>query len=151
MNVPFTPLYINGQERAASSKASFEVRNPYSQEVVTLAASASSQDCKDAVDAAVDAFRNWEHTPHSAKRDLFLKAADILDTEHYRTKVASAMKAETSCGDFLVEFNLQVSIEMLRQIASLVTELQGETFPSSTPTGLSQELLTLVCAFTDSP
>ncbi|KZT05339.1 ALDH-like protein [Laetiporus sulphureus 93-53] len=131
----FTPLYIDGQECSASSDACYEVQNSYSKEIVTLASSASSQDCQNAVDAAARAFNTWERVPLSAKRDYFLKAADLLETERYRAKVKLALQEETCAADFLVDFNLQVSVEWLRHIAGLVTQLKGESFPSTIPGG----------------
>ncbi|OSX58877.1 hypothetical protein POSPLADRAFT_1151703 [Postia placenta MAD-698-R-SB12] len=135
MSVPFTSLYINGSECPASSQASFDVCNPFSGKLVTRAASASSEDCRRAVDAAADAFRTWEHSPLGVRRDFLLKAADLLATPKYREKAAAALKEETSAGDFLVEFNLQVAREWLRCIATLVAELKGESFQSTTPGG----------------
>lgn len=106
------------------------MRNPYSGEVVALAASASSQDCNDAVEAAVRAFRLWEHAPLAMKRDYFLKAADLLNTEKYRAKVKAAIQDEICAVDYLVGMNLEVSTTMLREVAGMVTQLRRETFPS---------------------
>ncbi|KAF9805836.1 hypothetical protein IEO21_08925 [Rhodonia placenta] len=135
MSVPFIHLYINGGECPASSQATFDVLNPFNGTLVTRVASASRTDCKRAVDAAADAFRTWEHSPLGSRRDYLLKAADLLTTPRYQEKAASALKEETSAGDFLVGFNLHVATEWLRWIATLVSELKGETFPSSVPGG----------------
>lgn len=135
MAVPFIHLYIDGGECPASPQATFDVFNPFSGTLVTRVASASRTDCKRAVDAAADAFRTWEHSPLGSRRDYLLKAADLLATPRYQEKAASALKEETSAGDFLVGFNLHVATEWLRWIATLVSELKGETFPSSVPGG----------------
>ncbi|KAI0919057.1 hypothetical protein AcW1_003468 [Taiwanofungus camphoratus] len=135
MSTPFAPLYIDGQERAASTHATFTVRNPYTKAVVTLAASASSQDCKDAVEAAVRAFGIWEHTPFSTRRKYFLKAADLLSTERFKEKVHTAIQDETAAGASVADFNLYLADEALHEAASLVTQLRGETFPSMVPGG----------------
>ncbi|CCM04245.1 uncharacterized protein FIBRA_06412 [Fibroporia radiculosa] len=135
MSTPFTPLYIDGEERQASDKGTFEVRNPYSKEIVTLAASASRDDCKDAIDAAAKAFRTWEHTPLITKRDYFLKAADLLETDKYKAKVAEAINAEAVAGEYMVQFNLMTSIGLLRWVAGSIALLRGETFPSLVPGG----------------
>ncbi|KAI0927689.1 hypothetical protein AcV5_008162 [Taiwanofungus camphoratus] len=135
MSVPFTSLFIDGQHRPASTAASYEVRNPYTHAIVGHAAAASSQDCKDAIEAAQRAFVTWEHTPVSAKRDVFLKAADLLGTEKYREKVKTAMQEETAAIDSFVAFNFVVTTNNLRTTAGLATQLKGETFPSGVSGG----------------
>ncbi|PCH35810.1 aldehyde dehydrogenase, partial [Wolfiporia cocos MD-104 SS10] len=130
MSIPFVPLYINGQAKPASTDAAFDVHNPYSNEVVTRAASASRQDCQDAVAAAVQAFRSWEHSLLAERRDIFLKAADLLRTERYKTKVLAAMTEEICSVEFLANFNVEIATGMLRYVAGMITELKGETFPS---------------------
>ena len=45
-------LFIDGEYRAASDDKTFEVRNPVSCDVVCIAASASSDDCRAAVESA---------------------------------------------------------------------------------------------------
>ncbi|OBZ74151.1 Vanillin dehydrogenase [Grifola frondosa] len=113
MSVCFTSLHINGHLCPASTEATFEVRNPYSNKLVGLAAAASSQDCKDAIDAAARAFRTWENSPLIARRDVFLKAADLLESEKYRERAKVALQEETATTD---EMNGHPT--------------EGETFPS---------------------
>ncbi|KAH9944794.1 Aldehyde/histidinol dehydrogenase [Amylocystis lapponica] len=136
MTIPFTPLVIDGQDRHASTGKAFEVRNPHSGDVVGLAASASSEDCKDAVDAAARAFCTWEHVSISTRRAVFLKAASLLATERYAQKVKAALQEETAAVDSMVAFNLEQSTPSLAHIAGLVAQLKGETFPSDVPGGL---------------
>ncbi|KAI0919058.1 hypothetical protein AcW1_003467 [Taiwanofungus camphoratus] len=64
------------------------------------------------------------------KRDYFLKAADLLNTEKYRAKVKAAIQDEICAVDYLVGMNLEVSTTMLREVAGMVTQLRRETFPS---------------------
>ncbi|KAH9920911.1 Aldehyde/histidinol dehydrogenase [Fomitopsis serialis] len=132
---PFAPLFIDGQARPASGDAKYEVHNPYSGELVSYAASASSKDCRDAVDAAVRAFPAWEKSSFGQRRDFFMRAAALLETDKYRAKVEEAIKAEIAATDFIVNLNLNMAAEMLRTLATLVTELKGETFPSHIPGG----------------
>ena len=131
----FAPLFIDGQARPASDDARYEVHNPYSGALVSYAASASAQDCKDAVHAAARAFPAWEKSSLSERRDFFTRAAALLETERYRAKVEEAIKAEIAATDFIVDLNMKMSAEMLRTLATLVIELKGETFPSHIPGG----------------
>ncbi|KAI0073259.1 aldehyde dehydrogenase [Panus rudis PR-1116 ss-1] len=133
--LPFTPLLINGQFRAASSNLKFEIRNPYSTDVVGYAASATSQDCKDAIEAAGRAFTSWEKTPFTQRRDIFLKAADLIESDKYKEKIQRAVREETAATPIMDLFNITNSARNLRDIAGLVSQLKGETFPSDIPGG----------------
>ncbi|KAH9944782.1 Aldehyde/histidinol dehydrogenase [Amylocystis lapponica] len=133
MSVPFTSLFINGKDCPASTGSTFEVRNPYSGDVVGTAASASSNDCIDAVEAAVRAFPAWEKTPLHVRRDIFLRASALLTTERYTEKLKAAMHDETAATDFWINFNIDMTITDLAHNAGLVTQLKGETFPSDVP------------------
>lgn len=134
--VPFTPLLINGQFRPASDKRTFDTVNAYSKKVVGRAAAASSQDCKDAVETAARAFVAWEQTPLAQRRDVFLRAADLISTEKWQQKVLATMKDEV-CAVYpmLVFFNIPAVISLLRHTAGLISHLKGETFPSDVPGG----------------
>ncbi|KAK7687883.1 hypothetical protein QCA50_009102 [Cerrena zonata] len=134
MTTPFTPLLINGQFRPASSGKTFEVHNPYSGELVGTAAAATSQDCKDAIDAAGKAFPTWEKTPLALRRDIMLKAADLLVTDKYRKKVHEALKDETATVDPLLQMlSVEISASVLKDSAGLINKLKGETFNSDMP------------------
>ncbi|TDL25407.1 ALDH-like protein [Rickenella mellea] len=60
MDIPRALLWINGRTRAASTNHTFEVHNPLRKKIVSVCASATSEDCKDAVEAAAHAFTTWE-------------------------------------------------------------------------------------------
>ncbi|KAF9487155.1 ALDH-like protein [Pleurotus eryngii] len=76
---PLTKLFINGEYRPSSS--TFEVLDPFSHQVVGLCSTASSRDCHDAIEAANKAFASWENTTPWQRRDILLKAADLISTE----------------------------------------------------------------------
>ncbi|KAK7687896.1 hypothetical protein QCA50_009115 [Cerrena zonata] len=134
MSTPFTSLLINGQVRPASSGKSYEVRNPFSSEVVGTAASATAQDCKDAIEAAGNAFKTWERSPLAQRRDIFLKAADLLVSDKYKTKILAAIRDETAAVDPVLQaFAVEFSGSALKDAAGLINKLKGETFPSDTP------------------
>ncbi|KAH9934270.1 aldehyde dehydrogenase domain-containing protein [Fomitopsis serialis] len=130
MPIPVTPLFIDGQERPSSTGASFEVRNPYSNEVVGRAAAASSDDCRDAVAAASRAFAAWEQTPPVMRASIFLKAADILETAEYREKHTVAVKDELAAADAIIGGDFMGSIMSIRETAAIIAELKGDNAPS---------------------
>ncbi|EDR01973.1 uncharacterized protein LACBIDRAFT_175070 [Laccaria bicolor S238N-H82] len=132
---PFTPLYIDGDAVQASNGESFEVRNPYSGQVVGTAASASSVDCVTAIEAAGRAFKIWEHSSPNTRRDIFLRAAELLSGDKYKSKITEAIKEETAGADYWGAFNSAIAINFLRTQAGLVDRLKGEIYPSGSVPG----------------
>ncbi|KLO14001.1 aldehyde dehydrogenase [Schizopora paradoxa] len=135
MTESVVPLWIGGQQRLASDGATFEVLNPHDRKVVSVSASASSQDCKDAVEAAQKAFLTWEHTAPTVKRGILLKAADLLESEKYKAKIYKAVNEETAGDDMWGMINVRGSVGPLREAAVLATTIKGESFPSSSIPG----------------
>ncbi|KAJ7148632.1 Aldehyde/histidinol dehydrogenase [Mycena crocata] len=93
---PFTPLFIDGKEVPASDGATFEVHNT-SVGLVGTSASASSADCNAAVEAAGRAFKTWEKTTPYARRDIFLKAAELVESDRWRELIVKTLIEETGC------------------------------------------------------
>ncbi|KAI0630583.1 aldehyde dehydrogenase [Trametes polyzona] len=135
MTVPNTPLFIDGEWRPASTNATFEVRNPTAGRLVGTAASASADDCLKAVEAAVLAFESWEQSPLPLRRDIMLRAADILASDEYKTKTMKAVAEETAATEDTFGFNHLGPLNNLRSFAAMVAQLKGETFPSGVPGG----------------
>lgn len=130
--VPFTPLIINGQERPSSSSDVFEVRRPQSGTLVGTAASATSQDCRDAIDAASKALETWETSRLIDRRDIFLKAADLFASEHWSKLLAQTNQQEAAFAPYWSVFDTVPLSNYLRAQAGLVDKLRGEYFPSAT-------------------
>ncbi|KAI0628648.1 aldehyde dehydrogenase [Trametes polyzona] len=130
MSLPATRLFIDGEWRPSSTGATYEVCNPNTGQVVGTAASASAGDCASAVEAAARAFPAWEQYPLPMRRDILLRAADVLASDEYRARVMDAVKEETSATDETVVFNHAAPVNELRAFAGAVAELKGETFVS---------------------
>ncbi|CAA7268425.1 unnamed protein product [Cyclocybe aegerita] len=135
MSVPFTQLYIDGRLVPSSTSETFDVRSSYSGDVVGTAASASSADCRAAIEAAAKAFKTWEQTSLVERRDLFLKAASIVETEKWEKKLLQVVPQETSCAPYWVARHAHVVANMLRTQAGMVNFLRGEIYPSETAPG----------------
>jgi len=137
MTDAIVPLWIGGQKKLASDSATFEVHNPHDRKIVTVSASASSQDCKNAVEAAQRAFATWEHTAPAVKRNILMKAADLLESEKYRVKIYQAVNEETAANDSWCFINAKGAAGAMREAAVLASTIKGESFPSSSiPGGL---------------
>ena len=135
MSLPFTSLYIDGEWRPAGSGKTFDVFRPSSTEVVGTAAAATAADCVAAIDAAARAFPAWERTPLSVRRDVFLRAADIVASGRYRTAAIAACAEEVGATAEMTGAMHDMQVAALRNYASLVDMLHGETFPSCIPGG----------------
>lgn len=131
MTVPFTSLYIDGRYVSASNNETYEVRNPYTDFVVGTAAAATSKDCTTAIEAAAKAFKFWEYGNLTERRDIFLKAAELVAGEKYRTKIIETIQEETSADSVLAQsLNWRGMSNYIRTQASMIDQLRGEVYPS---------------------
>ncbi|KAF7426749.1 hypothetical protein PC9H_009118 [Pleurotus ostreatus] len=133
---PLTKLFINGEHRpSSSSPPTFEVLNPFSHHVVSLCSTASSQDCRDAIEAGNNAFASWEKTTPWQRRDILLKAADLIATEKYKQALITSQREETAATDGWGYGQWAVAQNFLRTTASMANELKGESFVSGSVAG----------------
>lgn len=135
MALPFTSLYIDGEWRPASGGATFNVFRPSSEDIVGTAAAATAADCTAAVEAAARAFPAWERTPLSVRRDVFLRAADIVASDKYRAEAIAACMEEVGATAELTGAMHDNQTNAMRHYAGMVNLMKGETFPSLVPGG----------------
>jgi len=124
-------LLIDGKDQAAHGKATFERRNPITGEVATRASAASVEDANAAADAAASAAAKWGATGPGERRALLLKAAEILQSR--TDDFIKAVVAETGASAPWAGFNVFLASNMLREAASLTTQINGEVIPSDVP------------------
>ena len=128
-------MLINGLAVSAEKGATFERRNPLDGSLATRAPAASVADALAAVEAAAEAFKSWSQTGPNERRTLLLKAADTLAA---RTgDFIEAMAAETGATAMWAGFNVHLAAGMLREAASLTTQIAGEVIPSDVPGSLA--------------
>lgn len=125
------PLRIGGKTTAATGSATFERRNPISDEVVTRAAAATVADGAAACEAAAAAFPTWSALGPNQRRALLLKAADRLEAR--TSDFIERLGAETGGTAPWAGFNAMLAAGMLREAASLTTQVTGEVIPSDIP------------------
>ena len=130
-----TDLLIGGQAVAASSKAAFERRNPATGAIATRAAAASIEDVDSAITAARDAFPAWASMAPGARRALLSRAADVM--EQHRSRFVEHGVAEAGGSPVWYQFNVTLAANMLREAASMTTQIAGEVIPSDVPGSLS--------------
>jgi len=128
-------MLINGLAVSAENGATFERRNPLDGSVATRAPAASAADAVAAVEAAAEAFKTWSQTGPSQRRMLLLKAADALEAK--TPKFVEAVPAETGATGMWAGFNVMLAAGMIREAASLTTQIGGEVIPSDVPGSLA--------------
>lgn len=126
---------VDNQDRPAAGGAVFERHNPLTGEVATRAAAATVVDVQTAADAAARAAVQWRVVGPTARRALLLKAADGLEAR--ASDFRSAMQSETGATATWAGFNVHLAASMLREAASLTTQVTGAVIPSDLPGGLS--------------
>lgn len=124
-------LRIAGKATPATGGATFERRNPISDEVVTRAAAATVADGAAACEAAAAAFPIWSAFGPNQRRALLLKAADRLEAR--TNDFVERIGAETGGTAPWAGFNAMLAAGMLREAASLTTQVTGEVIPSDMP------------------
>jgi len=124
-----TPPIINGQE--IHTKSTFSVTNPLTQEEIYTCSSASPEDARAAVKAAHVAFQSWSKTTPSQKRTILNKTADILLSK--AAILHDLMSQEVACVASWRNVNIFGSVNMLREAASVVTQIKGEVIPADRP------------------
>jgi len=133
--LPFTQLYINGKFVPSTTGETFNVYNPHSGVHVGTAASASGLDCASAIEAAAEAFKTWENSNLNDRRDILLRAADLVVSDKYRVKIVESTQEETAAAAYWAKFNWAGARNFLRTHAGTVDRLRGEIYPSSTVPG----------------
>jgi len=128
-------LLIGGEERGANGGATFERRNPVSGNVVSRAAAATTDDAVAAVNAAQAAFPAWSSLGPGARRAKLSKAAELLEAR--AADFAAAVRDETGSTAGWGHFNVHFAAAMLREAASMTTQIAGEVVPSDVPGNLA--------------
>lgn len=124
-------LLINNQDKMSGDGATFDRCNPVTGGVASTAACAKAQDVDAAVQAAHQAFGSWSKTGPNARRDILLKAADILDAR--TPDFIKAGMLETGATGPWIGFNCMLGAKMLREAGAITTQIKGEIIPSDKP------------------
>ncbi|AMO95325.1 aldehyde dehydrogenase family protein [Collimonas fungivorans] len=128
-------MLIGGKELPAADGRTFERRNPLSGAIATRAPAASLADADAAVEAAQAAFPAWAALAPTERRKRLLKAADLMDA---RTgDFIAAGVSETGAMPNWYGFNVMLAANMLREAASMTTQIDGSVIPSDVPGNLA--------------
>ncbi|WNV90408.1 aldehyde dehydrogenase family protein [Umezawaea sp. Da 62-37] len=128
-------LFIGGQDVPALDGRTTEDVNPYSGEVYATVAAGGVADITRAVDAADAAFPAWAAFSPSARRRVFLKAADIFESR--TAEAVEIMANEVGGVAGWAGFNCMLAAGMFREAAASVTQPLGEVLTTDTGGQLS--------------
>jgi len=109
----------------------FERLNPMTGAVASRARAMSVDDARGVADAAAAAFPGWAALGPNARRAMLSKAADALAARS--DDIVAAMKAEIGATEGWARFNIMLATGMLREAASITTQISGEVIPSDKP------------------
>ncbi len=116
------PLLINGKE--IINETTFDVVSPVTNKLIWKGSSVSKQQAIEAVEAAQAAFPAWSKTKPSFRRDILIKASDILKSRG--EEICHYMDIETgSEAGMSTHFNLPSSIEQLRDVGGRIITVTG--------------------------
>jgi aldehyde dehydrogenase (NAD+) len=123
--------FIGGEWRHARSGATFETRNPATEELLAHAAQSSADDVADAVAAAKAAFREWRLVPAPRRGELLYTVARVL--EERKEDLSRLMTQEM--GKVLSEArgDVQEAIDMAYYMGGEGRRMLGYTAPVEMP------------------
>jgi vanillin dehydrogenase len=135
MNISFI---VDGTAVEAEGGATYERKDPMTGKVATRAAAATLADVDKVVAAAAAAFESWSQTGPGLRRALLLKAADVMESR--TDDFIKLMLEETGATAPWAGFNVHLAAGILREAASLTTQIAGEVIPSDKPGILSMAI-----------
>ncbi|CAG8369000.1 unnamed protein product [Penicillium salamii] len=119
--VTTTPLIINNESIETDIK--FEVYAPATGELSSYCSGVSVEDAKRAVDNAQAAFPAWSKTKPYERRDLLLKAADIMSSR--KEELIQYQREETGAGRPFTEHTFNMGVNFIKDFAGRIPTIEG--------------------------
>ncbi|CAG8037635.1 unnamed protein product [Penicillium salamii] len=116
-----TPLIINNESIETDIK--FEVYAPATGELSSYCSGVSVEDAKCAVDIAQAAFPAWSKTKPYERRDLLLKAADIMSSR--KEELIQYQREETGAGRPFTEHTFNMGVNFIKDFAGRIPTIEG--------------------------
>jgi acyl-CoA reductase-like NAD-dependent aldehyde dehydrogenase/ABC-type branched-subunit amino acid transport system ATPase component len=131
-------LLIGDRNTGAADGRTFDRLDPVTGEVASRVAAASTADVVAAANAAAAALPEWSALGPSERRMKLLKAADLLDARG--DEFARLMTAEIGATGPWAHFNAHFAASLLREAASMTTQIAGEVIPSDKPNSFAMAI-----------
>ncbi|BFM06862.1 aldehyde dehydrogenase [Halioxenophilus aromaticivorans] len=109
----------------------FERINPITGEVASSAEAMQTADIPAIVEQAQAGFEAWSQQGPNARRAVLAAAADALQAK--QEEFVQAMMNEIGATQGWAMFNLMLAVSMMREAASITTQINGEVIPSDKP------------------
>ncbi|OBR10125.1 Aldehyde dehydrogenase [Colletotrichum higginsianum IMI 349063] len=123
------PFFIDG-EKVIPDKT-FDVVSPATGIAVHKCGSATEKDALAAVDSAAKAFKSWKKTTLIQRRDIFLKAAAIMESR--KEELARIMSEETGAAAGWSEFILGLGIGCIKDVGGRLVTVEGSVPATNDP------------------
>jgi acyl-CoA reductase-like NAD-dependent aldehyde dehydrogenase len=133
-----TQQFVGGEWVDASDGGTFDVRDPFTGDVVVRAPAGTRADAASAVAAAAAASATWSQSAPAERQRIFLKAADVLESR--LEEVVGLLASETGATFGFGMFQMNFVPGLLRQSAALAYAPVGEVIPSDHPGTLAMGL-----------
>ncbi|KAG4034815.1 hypothetical protein MFRU_002g01660 [Monilinia fructicola] len=122
-SVPTIPLLIDNESHQPISSKTFPVHSPFDNSLLHNCVSASASDIDLALNTAQEAYPAWRNLPPPQKRDIFLRAAEILLEQ--KATLEETMIQETGSDPIWAGFNTHIAREGLLDVAGRITSIEG--------------------------
>lgn len=116
----------------------FNRNNPLTGEVASSATAMKAADIAPIAAKAAEGFKVWSVMGPNARRAVLMKAATALESK--KDAFVEAMMGEIGATAGWAMFNHGLAASMIREAASLTTQINGEVIPSDKPGCLSMAL-----------
>lgn len=126
------PLHINGKD--VFTERTFTKIGPLENEPIWDICGASEEDAVAAAEAGQAAFASWSKTKPAYRRDIFLKAAEVMDRR--RKELGEYMRQEIGANQGYQDFIIGLSIEGLKDTAGRIAEACAGSVPDSAHDGM---------------
>jgi vanillin dehydrogenase len=124
-------LFINGEWSGALDGKTYQKRNPFTGGTASEVPAGRRADARRAVEAAAAAFPAWSATGPGVRRNLLLKAAEVL--ERRMAEIAKITALETGQTFGWGMFNCIYTVGILREAAAQAYAMVGEVIPTDLP------------------
>jgi len=130
------PLWLDGEQ--VLTKVKYDVVSPTTGKALYQSSSASIEDAEKAIQSAQVAYESWSQTKPSVRRDIILRAADIMTSR--REQFFQVSSQETGAMDSMFGFEFNLATEACRTVAGLISGVRGSV-PTVTDEGKSAMVL----------
>ncbi|WP_199269777.1 aldehyde dehydrogenase family protein [Mucilaginibacter lacusdianchii] len=122
--------FINSEWREGSDEGQIENLNPFDNNLINTFKAAGKDDVDAAYDCAKEASKTWSKTNPLIRRDLMLRAADIIMKR--KDEIADWLIKEAGGTALKAQVEIKQSYDMLIEASGYPTRMHGFTIPSFT-------------------